>query len=93
MIDDHVDRVFPKFDRRSRPLLNNRYVLLEEIGRGGMGIVYLAWDVVLRHVVAIKALRPTDAVSPDRIERLRHEAALQLRLSHPGIVRLFHFEP
>jgi O-acetyl-ADP-ribose deacetylase (regulator of RNase III) len=87
------ERVILRFDQRSRPLLSSRYVLLEEIGRGGMGIVYLAWDVVLRHVIAIKTLHPTDSISRERIERLRHEAALQMRLAHPGIVRLFHFEP
>jgi serine/threonine-protein kinase len=66
---------------------------LEELGCGGMGMVHLAWDLVLRHVVAIKTLRRTEIISRDRIERLRREAALQMRLCHPGIVRLLHFEP
>ncbi len=77
----------------SRPLLNHRYVLLEEIGRGGMGIVYLAWDLVLRQTVAIKMLRPGGPVSAKDIDGLRQEAALQMRLTHEGIVRIFHFEP
>jgi hypothetical protein len=78
---------------RNRPVLHQRYVLLEEVGRGGMGIVHLAWDLVLRQTVAIKTLRPSTGLSARHIERLRQEAALQMRLTHTGIVRLFHFEP
>jgi O-acetyl-ADP-ribose deacetylase (regulator of RNase III) len=77
----------------TRPLLKQRYVLLEEVGRGAMGVVHLAWDLVLRQTVAIKSLQPGVAVSPSLIDRLRSEAGLQMRLAHPGIVRLFHFEP
>jgi O-acetyl-ADP-ribose deacetylase (regulator of RNase III) len=78
---------------RNRPVLHQRYVLLEEVGRGGMGIVHLAWDLVLRQTVAIKTLRPSAGLSTRHIDRLRQEAALQMRLTHSGIVRLFHFEP
>ena len=76
-----------------RPLVGNRYVLLEELGRGGMSIVYLAWDIVLRKTVAIKTLRPGERMAQSRIEDLRQEAALQIGLVHHGIVRLFNFEP
>jgi O-acetyl-ADP-ribose deacetylase (regulator of RNase III) len=78
---------------RNRTVLHQRYVLLEEIGRGGMGIVHLAWDLVLRQTVAIKTLRPSVNLSARHIDRLRQEAALQMRMTHAGIVRLFHFEP
>lgn len=73
----------------SRPLLNSRYVLLEEIGRGGMAIVYLSWDLILRHSVAIKILRP-DGADPDS---LRREAAAALELTHEAILCIYHFEP
>ena len=82
-----------RFRHASRPLLSRRYVLLEEIGRGGVGIVYLAWDLVLHQAVAIKTLRPSETDSKQRIDGLKKEAALQMRLAHDGIVRLFHFEP
>ena len=73
----------------TRPLLNGRFVLLEEIGRGGMAIVYLSWDLVLRRTVAIKVLKPELSGS----ESLKREAAVALDLNHQHIVRVYHFEP
>jgi O-acetyl-ADP-ribose deacetylase (regulator of RNase III) len=73
----------------TRPLLDGRYVLLEEVGRGGMAIVHLAWDLVLRRTVAIKILR-RDCGDP---QSLRREAATAFELTHHGIVRMYHFEP
>jgi O-acetyl-ADP-ribose deacetylase (regulator of RNase III) len=84
---------FSNLAKYARPVVSSRYVLLEEIGRGGMGVVYLCWDVVMRHVVAIKALRPGDEISQERIDRLKKEATIQMHLAHESIVRLFHFEP
>ena len=72
-----------------RPVLNGRYVLLEEVGRGGMAVVYLAWDLVLRRIVAIKVLRP----DIDDTQALRREAAAAFQLTHDSIVRMYHFEP
>lgn len=72
-----------------RPVLARRYVLLEELGRGGFGVVHLSWDLVLRRVVAIKQLRTDRALS----ELLRREAAIALELTHECIVRTHHFEP
>jgi len=73
----------------SRPLLGGRYVLLEELGRGGCGVVHLSWDLVLRRIVAIKRLRE-DFSGWDLLQR---EAAIAMGLDHPGIVRVHHFEP
>jgi O-acetyl-ADP-ribose deacetylase (regulator of RNase III) len=73
----------------SRPLLNHRYVLLEEIGRGGTAVVYLAWDLVLRRTVAIKILQ-SECADP---QALRREAGTAIELTHDSIVRLYHFEP
>ncbi len=58
-----------------------------------MGVVHLAWDIVLRHVVAIKTLRARPEITAAQAEGLRREAQLQIELSHDGIVRLLHFEP
>jgi O-acetyl-ADP-ribose deacetylase (regulator of RNase III) len=73
----------------ARPVLARRYVLLEELGRGGFGVVHLSWDLVLRRVVAIKQLR-SDRTAMDA---LRREAAIALDLAHDNIVRTHHFEP
>ena len=73
----------------SRPLIDARYVLLEEIGRGGVAIVYLAWDAVLRRTVAIKVLRRDVPYFAEGVESLRREATLAMDLTHEGIVRIF----
>ena len=62
----------------------SRYEILEEIGRGGMGVVYRALDGELEREVAIKV--PHDAHGPAFERRLRTEARVLARLEHPGIV-------
>lgn len=68
----------------ARASASERYELLEEIGRGGMGIVYRARDRELGREVAIKI--PHDARSFALERRLRTEARVLARLEHPGIV-------
>jgi predicted Ser/Thr protein kinase len=62
------------------------YVIERELGRGGMGIVYLARDVELERPVAIKVLPPEYAVRPELRERFLREARTAGKLSHPNIV-------
>jgi serine/threonine-protein kinase len=66
--------------------LAGRYSLDRELGRGGMGIVFLARDVALDRPVAIKLLPPQFAAMPDLRERFRREAQTAAKLSHPNIV-------
>lgn len=66
--------------------LAGRYSLERELGRGGMGIVYLAQDVALDRPVALKLLPPAYAAQPDLRERFTREARTAARLSHPHIV-------
>ena len=63
---------------------SGRYTVTEQIGRGGMGTVYLARDVELGREVAIKV--PHVAVGPALEQRLQTEARVLARLEHPGIV-------
>ncbi|MDP2955838.1 MAG: serine/threonine-protein kinase [Longimicrobiales bacterium] len=66
--------------------LAGRYSLARELGRGGMGIVYLAREVRLDRLVALKLLPPSCAAKPDLKERFLREARAAAKLSHPNIV-------
>ena len=66
--------------------LLGRYSLEREIGRGGMGIVYLAHEVALDRPVALKLLPPEFAAQPVLRERFKREARTAAQLSHPNIV-------
>ncbi|MBK8250842.1 MAG: serine/threonine protein kinase [Gemmatimonadetes bacterium] len=66
------------------PVVPERYTLLGELGRGGMGIVYHVRDRVLAREAALKVMR--DAVPERALLRLQREAAVLAMLEHPGIV-------
>ncbi len=68
------------------------YVIREELGRGGMGVVYLADDTRLLRQVALKALSPELGREQSGRERLRREARAAAGLSHPGIATVFALE-
>jgi serine/threonine protein kinase len=68
------------------------YIVRREIGRGGMGVVYLADDTRLSRRVALKALAPDMGHDSDRRERLRLEARAAAALSHPGIATVYALE-
>ncbi|MGH7177592.1 MAG: protein kinase domain-containing protein [Tepidisphaeraceae bacterium] len=74
------------------PATIGSFRILGELGRGGMGEVYLATDTRLDRQVAIKAL-PTDlAADPDRMLRLQREAKLLASLNHPNIAAIHGLE-
>jgi serine/threonine-protein kinase len=68
------------------------YKILEELGRGGMGVVYKAVDTGLDRFVAIKILADQLTSKPELIERFRTEAKAQARLNHTNIATLHSFE-
>jgi tetratricopeptide (TPR) repeat protein len=61
------------------------------IGEGGMGQVWLVWDLELEIQVAIKILNPQLTANPDSVDLLKNECRNTRRLVHPNIVRVFDF--
>jgi serine/threonine-protein kinase len=77
---------------RLQEALAGTWSIERELGRGGMGTVYLARDVALDRPVALKVLHPTLAADPEQRERFLREARTGARLSHPHIVPLYAVE-
>src|SRR5881628_2308772 len=71
--------------------IGSQYQVVRELGRGGMGIVFLARDIALHRLVAIKVLRHEFAASDEDRERFRREARMTARLSHANIVPVHTF--
>lgn len=75
--------------RAEFPLEFGPYDLLEEINRGGMGIVYRAVHRELGRVVALKVMRAGEMATAEELHRFRTEAIASSALSHPNIIPIF----
>ncbi len=71
--------------------LFNRFTLQKVLGRGGMGIVWLARDDRLEQLVALKLVPESVCFDPSAQEDLKRETRKSLLLTHPNIVRIFDF--
>ena len=76
---------------KKNQILHSRFSLQEMIGQGGMGQVWLVWDLELEIQVALKILNPQLTSDPDSVKLLKNECRNTRRLVHPNIVRVFDF--
>lgn len=72
-----------------RGQLFGKYLVREQLGRGGMGLVWAAEDTVLKRPVALKVLSREVAKKPEFLQRFRLEAQAAARLNHPNIVTVY----
>ena len=82
----------PVYSSLMPPTAIGPYQIERELGRGGMGEVYLAHDTKLDRQVAIKALPAHLAAEPDRLSRFQREAKVLASLSHPAIGAIYGLE-
>ena len=87
-----IDHVSGAVKRKAAAVLHTQvgdYEILEELGRGGMGVVYKAHHRQLRRDVALKMILAGRHAGPDQLERFLIEARSVAQLQHPNIVQIF----
>jgi len=89
MIPDHDSRIIPKPSKKEVKFKIGPYLILEEIGKGGMGEVYLAYDTICGRKIALKRIRPDLAKHPQLLRRFLKEARITSQLSHPAIIPIY----
>ncbi|MFC1851970.1 protein kinase [candidate division CSSED10-310 bacterium] len=72
-------------------LLQNRFQILEEIGTGGMGVVFKAHDDALDEIVALKVLKPEFATEDKMISRFKREIKVARKIKHPNVCRIYNY--
>ncbi|HTI51448.1 MAG TPA: protein kinase [Planctomycetaceae bacterium] len=74
---------------KAQGLVFGKYIVLEKIGQGGMGLVYKAEHRRMNRVVALKVMSPVAMRSPEAVKRFRREVEAAARLTHPNIVAAY----
>ena len=85
---EHVPSFVQEFPALAEAL-RGQFVVEREIGRGGMGVVWLARELQLDRLVALKVLPALLATQPDTRERFLREARTAARLAHPNVVPIY----
>ena len=84
---DTVKTLFQKV--QTGTVIDNRYEVIDELGRGGMGTVYKVFDNKIKEKVALKLIRPEIALNDQTVERFRNEIKLARKITHGNICRLY----
>ena len=72
-------------------LFADRYEVIEELGKGGMGRIYKALDKEINEEVAIKLLKPEIASDESTVERFRNELKFARKIAHKNVCKMYHF--
>jgi tRNA A-37 threonylcarbamoyl transferase component Bud32 len=78
-------------DEHTGTMIGGRYHVLEKLGEGGMGQVYLAEHVMMRRRCALKMIKPGLTRCVDSVNRFRREANNASRISHPNVAVIYDF--
>jgi serine/threonine protein kinase/tetratricopeptide (TPR) repeat protein len=79
----------PKDELAAGALFADRYQVIEELGRGGMGSVYRVFDRKLKEEVALKLIKPEIASDKDTIERFGNELRIARKIGHRNVGRMY----
>ena len=72
--------------------IRKRYTNFEQIGQGGMGVVYSCYDEEMKREVALKLMRREVALLPKFVRRFSREARLLSKVKHPSVIELYDFD-
>jgi len=89
LMEDSIDAADTDPPRVAAARKFGRFEIVRELGRGGLGVVFLAHDPVLNRQVAIKIPRPEALMTPDLRLRFSREAQAAARLTHPHLVSVY----
>jgi len=79
----------PSFDLSRGDIFADRYEIIEDLGEGGMGRVYRAFDQKIKEAVALKLIRPEIGFNTQAIERFRNELKIARKISHRNVCRMY----